>query len=198
MGKAKSSFINMFLVLTIVCVVAATALAAVYKATADPIRISEENKQQEAIKAVLPPFDELKTEKKALDMETTPSIYHKEAGADSIVLHHAYLNGEEIGVAVETFTNKGFGGLIRLMAGFTADGQINKVSVLSHAETPGLGSKMTDPGFYTQFEGKNPADFKLQVKKDGGDVQAITAATISSRAYCDALNTAYTTIQNNK
>ena len=196
MGKAKSSFINMFLVLPAVCVIAATALAAVYKATKEPIKVSQDNKQEEAIKAVLPSFDELKTEKKALDMETTPSFYHKEAGADSIVLYHAYKNSEEIGVAVETFTNKGFGGAIRLMAGFAADGSINKVSVLSHAETPGLGSKMEDPNFYKQFEGKNPSQFKLQVKKDGGDVQAITAATISSRAYCDALNTAYTTIQN--
>ncbi len=195
MKKAKSSFINMFLTLLVVCALAGAALAAVYQATSAPIQQARDNKQEEAIKQVLPPFDELKTEKKALETISIQSLFHKEAAADSLTLYHAFANGEPVGTAVESFTNKGFGGTIKMMAGFLPDGSIYKTAVLSHAETPGLGSKMEDPSFYSQFEGKNPANFNLTVKKDGGDVQAITAATISSRAYCDALNTAYSTVK---
>ena len=62
--------------------------------------------------------------------------------------------------------------------------------MLEHKETPGLGSKIAD-NFKEQFDGKNPAAFSLKVRKDGGDVDAITAATISSRAVCDALSRAF-------
>jgi electron transport complex protein RnfG len=79
------------------------------------------------------------------------------------------------------------------MAGFLPDGSIHKVTVLTHKETPGLGTKMADPRFADQFAGKNPASFVIKVKKDGGQIDAITAATVSSRAYCDALQRAYDT-----
>ena len=195
MKKAKSSFINMFLTLLVVCALAGAALAAVYQATTAPIQQTRAQQQEQAIKEVLPPFDELKTEKRALETAPNQSVFHKAAAADSLTLYRAFKNGEPVGTAVETFTGKGFGGTIKMMVGFLPDGSICKAAVLSHAETPGLGSKMTDPSFYQQFEGKNPAIFKLSVKKDGGDVQAITAATISSRAYCDAVSTAYSTVK---
>ncbi|MGB4293017.1 MAG: FMN-binding protein [Bacteroidales bacterium] len=67
--------------------------------------------------------------------------------------------------------------------------------MLEQKETPGLGTKMTEPFFKDQFNGKNPANFKLKVKKDGGEVDAITAATITSRAFCDALERAYNTLK---
>ena len=109
MKKAKSSFINMFLTLLVVCALAGAALAAVYQATSAPIQQARDNKQEEAIKQVLPPFDELKTEKKALETISIQSLFHKEAGADSLTLYHAFKNGEPVGTAVESFTNKGFG-----------------------------------------------------------------------------------------
>lgn len=191
MGKAKSSFINMFLTLLVVCVLAGAALAAVFQATTKPIAETRVKLQQEAIKKVLPPFDMLQTEKKALSVQSVASIYHKTAAADSLTLYHAFLKGVPVGTAVETFTDKGFGGTVKLMVGFLPDGSVYKSAVLSHTETPGLGSKMTDPSFYTQFEGKTADKFPLSVAKDGGEVQAITAATISSRAYCDAMNKAF-------
>ena len=88
---------------------------------------------------------------------------------------------------------KGFSGKIELMVGFLDDGTIENTAVLMHKETPGLGDKMDQKksDFSLQFIGKNPVDFKLKVKKDGGDVDAITAATISSRAFCDAVQRAY-------
>jgi electron transport complex protein RnfG len=83
------------------------------------------------------------------------------------------------------------------MVGFKPDGTIHNISVLDHAETPGLGSKIekSSSSWSEQFNGKNPTDFQLQVRKDGGDVDAITAATISSRAYCDAVQKAYKAFQ---
>jgi electron transport complex protein RnfG len=65
--------------------------------------------------------------------------------------------------------------------------------VTQHKETPGLGTKMSDPSFKDQFIDQNPESFNLLVTKDGGDVDAITAATISSRAFCDAVERAYKT-----
>ncbi|MBO4282047.1 MAG: RnfABCDGE type electron transport complex subunit G [Bacteroidales bacterium] len=195
MGKAKSTFINMFLTLLVVCVLAGAALAALHRATDEPIQETRLTQQQEAIEKVLPPFDSLQTEKKALEAQSSTDIYHKTAAADSLTLYHAFLKGIAVGTAVESFTNKGFGGTIKLMVGFLPDGKVYKTAVLSHTETPGLGSKMTEPSFYTQFEGMQPEQFPLQVQKDGGEVQAITAATISSRAYCDAMNTAFDAIK---
>ena len=81
------------------------------------------------------------------------------------------------------------------MAGFKPDGTIINISVLEQKETPGLGTKMAEPKFKDQFNDKNPSQYILKVKKDGGPVDAITAATISSRAFCDAVQRAYNTLQ---
>ena len=79
------------------------------------------------------------------------------------------------------------------MVGFNSEGIINNTAVLEHKETPGLGTKMKEPKFKDQFMGIDPGNFDLKVKKDGGDVDAITAATISSRAYSEAVDMAYQT-----
>ena len=102
-------------------------------------------------------------------------------------------NEKLIGTAVSTFTNQGFSGEIKLMVGFLPDGTIHNISVLEHKETPGLGDKMqkSKSDWSVQFNGKDPANFQLLVTKDGGDVDAITASTISSRAFCDAVQRAY-------
>ena len=81
----------------------------------------------------------------------------------------------------------GFGGPIVIKVGFDANGVICNTKVLSQAETPGLGAKCVEPAFSEQFKGLNPAQTKLAVKKDGGDIDAITASTITSRAYADGV-----------
>jgi len=100
-----------------------------------------------------------------------------------------------VGYAINTYSNNGFTGNITLMTGFKPDGSIINISVLFQKETPGLGTKMSEPLFKDQFTGKNPAEFTLKVVKDGGQVDAITAATISSRAFCDAVQRGYNTLQ---
>jgi electron transport complex protein RnfG len=185
MKKKPSTLINMFVSLTLIAGVAALCLGSVYTITKEPIAQAQKAKQEAAIKAVLPEFDNIETETQTID-------------GGEIILNKASKNGEFVGTAVETFTNKGFGGSIKLMVGLLPDGTIYDISVLSHTETPGLGDKMDikKSDFPTQFKGKNPTTFNLSVKKDGGDVDAITAATISSRAYCDAVQRATNTVKN--
>jgi len=184
-SKKESSFTNMVLTLFLVTALAALALGAVYSVTKEPIALAKKKKLEAAIKTVLPDFDTITTKKVA------------DESGDSLTFYYADKEGKEVGVAVETYSNKGFGGRIELMIGFMNDGSISNTAVLSQKETPGLGDKMnkTKSNFSDQFNGKNPADFRLKVKKDGGDVDAITAATISSRAFCDAVQRAYNTFE---
>lgn len=188
MAAKKDTLLNMFIALFVICVVSGGVLGLVYNATKDPIAAAEAAKKTEAIKNVLPEFNELKETMVKSAMEDAEIPFYLAYDADN----------NFIGAAVETFTNKGFSGNISLMVGILANGTINNISVLQHAETPGLGSKMSESSFKDQFNNKNTTSFNFNVKKDGGDVDAITAATISSRAFCDAVNRALSTFENNK
>jgi electron transport complex protein RnfG len=177
MAKSESTLKNMIMTLALISMIMSASLAFVYLKTKDPIAMAAVQKELSAIEMVLPEFD------------SDPASVKIEA--DDVVVYPVTLKGETAGYAVKTYSENGFGGLVQLMVGFLPDGTINGISVLYQKETPGLGTKMTDPEFSGQFEGKNPSEYRLTVKKDGGDVDAITAATISSRAYCDALQRAY-------
>ena len=188
MAAKKDTVINMFVALFVICIVSGGVLGVVYNATKDPITAAETAKKTKAIKNVLPEFNELKETMVMSALEDVEIPFYLAYNADN----------NFIGAAVETFTNKGFSGNISLMVGILADGTLKNISVLQHAETPGLGSKMTEPTFKDQFNGKKADSFNIKVKKDGGEVDAITAATISSRAFCDAVNRALLTFENNK
>jgi len=175
--KLESTLPNMVLSLVLISMVMSASLAFVYLKTKDPISEAARQKELDAILRVSPSFD------------NDPASSRSDS--NGISLFRLTKEGEPVGFAVKSFTEQGFSGHIEIMAGFTSTGEINKVAVLQQKETPGLGTKMSDPSFSTQFEGKNPSRFRLSVRKDGGDVDAITAATISSRAYCDALQRAY-------
>jgi len=173
----------MVIVLTVIALVSATLLGGVYLLTEEPIAAAKVAKINASIAEVVPAFD------------NNPSAQPDTIVLENrkIILYTAKQGNEIVGVAVETSTGKGFSGLISLMVGFLPDGAIRNIVVLSHAETPGLGDKMEKGkgDFSLQFEGKHPETFKLAVKKDEGDVDAITASTITSRAYCDAVDRAY-------
>ena len=175
MKKIASTLPNMLLSLTLIAVLSAGLLAWVKTITNEPIRLAEEKKQTEALQQVLPAFDKIETE-------------DDEDG----VVYKAYQNNHWVGTAVEC-TGNGFSGDIVVMVGFDNKHQLIDYVVLKQTETPGLGTKMV-----TWF--KEKANLKgremdlnnpLKVNKDGGDVQAITAATISSRAFLQAVNNAY-------
>jgi electron transport complex protein RnfG len=175
--KLESTLLNMVLSLVIISMVMSATLAFVYEKTKGPIETASKQKEINAIKQVLPEFDNdpatAKTEK------------------NGVVIYKLTNKMKPVGYAVKTYTDKGFGGHVEIMVGFLPDGSIHNLIVLQHKETPGLGTKMTDPKFSSQFLGKNPDSYKLKVRKDGGQVDAITAATVSSRAYCDALQRAF-------
>lgn len=186
MAKKESTFKNMVMSLTLISLGASACLGFVYEMTKAPIELSAMNKKLAAIKQVVPDFDNNPND----EMFRLPT-----AEGDSLEIYPAKKDNQVVGYAVNTNTKKGFSGNINLMAGFKPDGTIINITVLDQKETPGLGTKMTEPRFKDQFTGKNPSGFKLKVKKDGGEVDAITAATISSRAFCDAIQRAYNTIQ---
>jgi electron transport complex protein RnfG len=186
MAKTESTFKNMVLSLTLISLGASACLGFVYVLTKNPIELSLLNKKLNAIREVVPEF----TNNPSEEMYRLPT-----GEGDSIDIYPAKKDGELIGYAVNTYSKAGFSGNIRLVAGFKPDGTIINISVLEQKETPGLGTKMTEPGFKDQFNNKNPSEFMLKVKKDGGPVDAITSATISSRAFCDAVQRAYNTLQ---
>jgi len=193
MAKRESSFINMVVTLVLVTGIAAAVLGFVYDFTKGPIEAAKAKAQTEAIKEVLPEFDELGESK----------IVAPSEGADSLEIFPAYKDGELVGTAIKTYTKNGFSGLISIMAGFDKDGNMSGYSILEHKETPGLGSKM-DAWFNNVDKpnqnvlGRNPESTNFTVSKDGGDIDAITASTITSRAFLEALNLAYDSYKNNK
>ncbi len=170
----------MVAVLFCITLVASAGVGGVYQLTAEPIAAANLAAENEALKQVLPEFDSSTVQELTLD-EMPISVYTATAA------------NEVVGYAVKSMTKNGFGGAITMMVGFDKAGTILNVNVLSQAETPGLGTKMAEPEnvLLKSVQGKNPADMKLAVKKDGGDVDALTAATISSRAYVDAVARAY-------
>jgi Na+-translocating ferredoxin:NAD+ oxidoreductase subunit G len=186
MAKTESTFKNMVLSLTLISLGASACLGYVYQMTKAPIELSVLNKKLGAIKQVVPDFNN----------DPNAEMFRLPTGeGDSLDVYPAKKDSLVVGYAVNTYTRKGFSGNISLMAGFKPDGTIINISVLDQKETPGLGTKMTEPLFKNQFNDKNPSQFSLKVKKDGGPVDAITAATISSRAFCDAVQRAYETLQ---
>ncbi len=175
----KSTLINMVAVLFVITLVASAGVGYIYQLTAEPIAQANKQAEQEALLQVLPEFDATTVE--ALTIDQLP-----------IEVNVATKQGEVVGYAVKSQTNSGFGGNIVMMVGFDTAGTILNVNVLKQAETPGLGTKMAEPGnvLLLSVQGKNPAQMNLAVKKDGGDVDALTAATISSRAYVEAIKRA--------
>ena len=176
----KSTLLNMTAVLFGITLVASAGVGVVNLITEEPIAQAKAAATTAALNEVLPEFDE--TAQQELTIDELP-----------ITVYTATTGGAVTGYAVQTMTKNGFGGIVRLMVGFTPAGEVYNVNVLEQSETPGLGTKMADEGnpLITSFKGKNPGDMQLAVKKDGGDVDALTAATISSRAYVDAVNRAW-------
>ena len=175
----ENSLKNMALSLFIITLISATAVGMAYRVTKEPIALSKAAQKTAALAQVLPEFDnDPDAEKQTLDMEGIP-----------VTIYHAKKGNETVGYAVETATKQGFSGDIHLMVGFLPDGKIHNIQVLQHSETPGLGSKIADPNnaLVVVFRGNSPADLQMSVRRDGGDFDAITASTISSRAYIDAV-----------
>ncbi|HJA83431.1 MAG TPA: RnfABCDGE type electron transport complex subunit G [Candidatus Bacteroides intestinavium] len=183
MKKLESSLKNMLLVLTGVTVVSVALLAYVNQLTKGPIARAEAQALSDAVRAVVPGFD------------NDPIAEKKVQEVDGVgyAVYPATKGGTYVGAAVEA-SAMGFGGELRILVGFDAQGNILDYSLLSHAETPGLGSKADawfKKGGKGDITGMNPGEAPLVVDKDGGQVDAITASTITTRAFLAAVNAAY-------
>ena len=180
----KSSFINMTLCLLAICLVCSGLLAGVYALTKEPIDAAAKAKNEAAILEVLPETAATIEEERTVDYEGATYTYNL-----------AYdEKGEVVGCAINV-APVGFGGPILIKVGFQVNPQTGQhviwnTKVLSQAETPGLGAKCVEPAFAGQFKELDPVVNKLSVKKDGGDIDAITASTITSRAYVSGVATA--------
>ena len=172
----KSTLFNMVAVLFTITLIASAGVGAVNMITEQPIAEAKQAATTAALANVLPAFDD-------------NSVSEQEIDGLPIKVYTATSGEAVVGYAVETLTKSGFGGSIRLMVGFLPEGKIYNVNVLEQAETPGLGTKMCDEGnaLISSIKDKNVFTIEFKVKKDGGELDALTAATISSRAYYDAV-----------
>ena len=187
MKKLESSLLNMVLVLTGVAVIMGAILAWVNSVTSGPIAEQKEKTLADGIKAVMV-CNDLNVTK----TDTVKQTDKKGKELTFIIYHTQDASQNDLGAAVES-TSDGFGGKLRVLVGFNPDGKILGYTILEHAETPGLGAKADN---WFQEDGKGsiigqiPSD-PLIVSKDGGQIDAITASTITSRAFLKAVNNAY-------
>ena len=183
MKKKESTFINMVGSLLVITVVAGFSLGFVNDLTIGPKATAKLKQKVNAIKLVLPEFNNNPVK----DIQ----LLKLENSKDSIEVYPAFLNNTFVGAAVIGRTDKGFSGLIKIMVGFKPNGDIQNIAVLEQKETPGLGTKIKGETFLKQFRGINLSSYNLNVRKDGGEIDALTGATITSRAFCDATKMAY-------
>lgn len=188
MKKLKSTLPNMVLSLGIIGIVSGGLLGGMYAITKDPIEKSEKRQLTQSIAEVAPPF------------ENSPENDCDTISIDSkkFLVYPSIENGRLTGAAVLGYTMEGFSGEVAVLCGFEADGTVRNYRVIRHAETPGLGAKMEDwfhdPTGARSVIGKNPSVENFYVTKDKdrhGEIDAITAATISSRAFLGVMRQAY-------
>jgi len=165
------------LVLLIICLIASVILAIIYKQTAPLIAQNKLRAEEQARKTVLP---EAETFRPVLDGDQI--VYYEGLNEDSALVGYVF-----------SCFQYGYSSDVKTMVGLTTDLMINAITVVSQMETPGLGANCTRPGFLDQFSGKNPAD--IYVDKDGGDIQSLTGATITSRAVTNAIRDTFLKIR---
>lgn len=185
----KSTIKNMVLSLTIITASMGAVLAYVHDLTEEQILMTELKAKTDALALVLPPFDN--------DVISTAEDVTVDGDTRPVTVYTATQGDKEIGHAVESWTMDGFSGEIRVMVGFDTSGTVTGYQVLQHAETPGLGAKAND--WFRDETGARSiigTDKPLKVSQDGGTVDGITAATITSRAFLDAVNRARKGIEN--
>jgi len=187
--------LELVVVLGIICVVAAFSLAKVYDITKDPIARQERLARLQTVNAVLPPHDnEPDRNTVQIPLDTANDTKGKDAdakadtkaGKKTVLVYKALQGGQVTGVAFE-MSATGYGGDIGVMMGLAPDGTVKGIEITSMSETPGLGAKVTTPSFKQQFQGKSLQNTRFNVKKDGGDFDQISGATISPRAVVKAV-----------
>ena len=178
---------KLILVLTLICFIAALALYQVNEFTKEPIALAYKEEKLKAIRNVLPKYDNMPDTENKGKIEIVIGV--DDDGNNLTKDYYVATMGDEVvGVAFEGVSSEGYGGDIVVMIGVEPDGTIHGIEIIRHAETPGLGSKIAEEPFLSIFPGRNLENTKWGVKKDGGDIDQITGATISPRAVVFAID----------
>ena len=205
MSAKESSFFNMLITLVLVTGTAALSLGFVYQLTKEPIAQARIEKQMRAIRSVTGEYTndplqeayEVHRQKgegqkfrRRSKTGNEDQAAKKTKDEEVLVFYPASLNEGQQVMAISAYSENGYSGLIELMVGVDENGAIRNIEVVSHLETPGLGSKIKDAAFIDQYIGKTAENFDLRVKNDGGEVDGISGATISTRAFSEAVKQA--------
>jgi electron transport complex protein RnfG len=183
MAKMESTLKNMVLSLTLISLSASALLAGGYVLTKEPIEKAAQDKKNNAIKEVLPKGDITIGEAVEIKLD---------GYEDAFVIYPAKQGDEIVACAIETYDNNGYGGKIKTMVGLDKEGKVVNYSILEMNETPGLGAKAGE--WFKEkgdIRGKLPSDESFKVRKDGGEIDAITASTITSRAFIESIKAAH-------
>ena len=183
MSKKESTFLNMTITLFVITIVAGVSLGFINDITEQPIKDAKIAKKINALKLVMEEFNNNPVEE--------VKMIKSDKAKDSIEIYSGLMDDTPIGTAVIGSSEKGYSGLVKIMIGFNPDESIKNIVVLEQKETPGLGTKMKGDKFIRQFRGKKPSEFNLKPTKDGGDIDALTGATITTRAFGEAAQMAY-------
>ena len=190
MKTLESTLPNMVIVLTCVSLISATLLGVMQQLTKEPIAQIERQTLEDGIKKVM-----LGGKAGELTVSRTDTV---EMDNTAFIIYTAEQGGVELGKAVKA-TVTGFSPGLTVLTGFDVEGNILGYEILATAETPGLGAKADQwfqKGAKGDIIGKNPGANNMTVSKDGGEVDAITASTITSRAFLKAVNMEYKAISN--
>ena len=186
--KKESTLINMTLTLFLITLASGVALGYINQITEGPKAEMRKKRKLEAISAVLGQFDN----------DPAEEMYIPDSTELMLEVYPGSLNGNSTGLAISAYSEKGYSGLIRLMIGIDNSGVISDIVVLEQKETPGLGTKMKEERFLRQYRGKDPSTFDIKVKQDGGEIDALTGATISTRAFSEAVQKAVDVFESEK
>ena len=191
-SKKEGGIVQLVVVLGLITFLCALILGVINGVTKDKIAQNAVETRNAAMAEIIPDadFEDMDVNLSAEDVAAAGvSLPAGRTAAAITGVYKATKDGADAGYCVQV-TPKGFGGVLTMIVGINADGTIAGAKVTSHSETPGLGAKsQADPNWITQFAGQT-ADGQLKVAKDGGTINAITGATITSRAVTDGVNTA--------
>ena len=182
-GKQKNEVVQLGGIRCAITLVVALALGAVNAVTAGPIAEQNAQKIKDSLENVMPG-----AESEQIDVPEGTTVTTETKNATSVTILSAYKmtkDGADAGYCVEVGPT-GFGGAVDTMVGIDSDGKVTGISVISaSSETPGLGARSTEPEFQAQFAGQ--VGTEVAVAKDGGSIDALTGATITSRAVSEGV-----------
>jgi len=174
---------RLLITLTLIAAGAGLILSMVERVTREPIKEQRRLQMLKALSAVLPAYDNSPD----TDIVSLENGIDKKGKPVQVVFYRARKESQLVGTAFKVVAPDGYSGNIEVMVGLKPDQTVNAIEILAHAETPGLGSKIVDPWFKDLFKGKSLSNADWRVKKDGGEFDQITGATISPRAIVGAV-----------